>query len=249
MATGADRIRQGEERRAGHALTAAAAHSRRGERAAIVGRVVTALAANLGSIEDLVGGEGSGPAEGPLIRELVERTLAGAALHTFRTAPVNIVVPLDLLLDDLGLQELLQDDLMAIEAEQKAPGVSAEAAGVLEAEKDAVLARSEADDIEWIAAFTETAREVALEWGVSAPVEIYLDGAGNVVPAWVKVDDLGRRLHAHARLHTPLPGSGIPLKNYFAFATAATERIAGRTYRARASAALPRLLVDVVDDA
>lgn len=190
--------------------------------------VASAVAANVGGIEQLLAGR-SGSWEADLVRQLVAGTVGWDEqyLHEYRTEPVVVRVHVEDILTDLGvagLFEQAQDELdrrdnavWARHAMTNDPDANAEAEfAAIDRIRDQLNALQ---DTEWAAygqAFADQVRNAASELfpGLTVPVEVV------VATDWQPDSDSGSgdgpewRLYETARQRTPLPGSGLPLSDY-----------------------------------
>jgi hypothetical protein len=194
-------------------------------------RVITSVAANLGSADALLAGR-FGSSETDLVRQIVRSTASRDELPAYRTEPVRLPVDAEGVLDELGFAQLYREARGAID-EENAQGPSDDDAARLDAECAAVEALWTADLAAYAAAYAETASVAARELGITTGVDVTPGGTDH---EW---DDLAVRLYEEARLRTPLPSSGIAPKDYANLDLAAAERAAGRTYRERAAKGRP----------
>lgn len=219
------------------ALTAAARSTYRSADAAtqrydfgeIACRVITAVAANLGSVETLLAGR-PGSWEADHVRQIVQSTVSDDELHTYRTEPVYLDLDPDIELNDVGLDALYWEDTDSINHELGAHGLHKADAERLEQEQEAIDALRDADAQKYATAYTSAVRAAAQEFGLTVPVLVTVtdEADGDVL------DPLTERLRDFAHQRTPLPSSGIAPKDYPAGQNiTAIERAAGRTYRGR----------------
>lgn len=99
-----------------YTYTESSGESRRGDFGEIACRVITAVAANLGSVEDLLAGR-PGSWEADYIRQMVNSTAPEDLLIEHRTEPVRLHLDAEDALYELGIGQLYEDDLAAVDAE------------------------------------------------------------------------------------------------------------------------------------
>jgi hypothetical protein len=216
-------------------------HHEQADFAEFVTLALAGAAANVGGIEALLAGRpGSWEADG--VRSLLTSTVGWDEEHLIehRTEPLTVVVNVDDLLNDLGYYQL--DDDAEAELQRREDAV-ASAGGSLTVEQDDELDRIDAlrdrldeqRDRDWAIygqAFSENVHRAAaaLLPGLRVPVEVVIEtrwqnDAGSDDPPYGPAFALWER----ARDDTPLPGSGIPLKDYPpGVEVAQVERDAGR---------------------
>jgi hypothetical protein len=261
-------------------------------------QVLTTVAANLGGVEALLDTR-PGSWEADHVRRIVYATAGDEReqLLRWRTEPVRLVLHVEDLFTDLGLDWLYQDaaDVLAEREEQAADalfkgmatpeerarieqiraavprnafwlndeteqerafalmaeartitaGVTqrAEQAGAPLAAALATAVRLNAaldqlwqqDQVTYHQAYIDTARQVAIERGITAPVEVRLITDDRPQPDQDQGDLLAEEVADEARLRTPLPTSGIPLRDYQGL-PGEVDRAAGRSYLARLAA-------------
>lgn len=201
--------------------------------------IVSTVAANVGSLDTLFSYRPAGW-EAELVREIIESTIPEEDLLTIRTEPIRLMLNLDERWHDLGMQSLYLDDLAAIEALKPAGDIDDEVTS-LDLEEDAIYDLYAADRTAYVAAWTEEVRKIAVERGITVPVEVTVVKGDQREPRW---DDLAVQLHEDADGRTPHPGSGIAPDDYQRPVGAGpdwrfedVERAAGRSYRDRVAAA------------
>lgn len=194
--------------------------------------VITAVAANLGGVEVLLAGR-PGSWEADYVRQMVHSTVGLDEDHLMghRTKPVRLRLDVEGAFYDFGLCELHDDEADA----------AAEATWD-ESLSDAELTRADQvckaieqlyqDDLTaYVAAYTDTAKQVAGELGITVPVEVErIEFGQQEAPEW---DTLTEQLHTAARERTPVPATGQAPRDHDAL-PADVARATGRTYRARA---------------
>lgn len=210
-----------------------------------------AAAANIGGIETILAGR-PGSWEADYVRQMLISTV-GEETHTLlahRTEPLHVDVHVDEILNDLGYWQLYdeaEDELQrhddAIGGPAAVPLEPATAEQVaarrrIDALRERVDELMQLDKRTYGEAFKAnvTAAAAALYPSLRVPVEItvHLEWSNATEPD----NDATWPLLAQARSNTPLPSSGIPLKDYpLTAAVADIERVAGRTPLARIAAA------------
>jgi hypothetical protein len=218
--------------------------------------LATALAgaaANLGGIEALLAGR-PGSWEADYVRQLLVGTVGDdeRLLWGHRTDPLVIRVHADDILNDLGYWTLF--DEAADELDRRDDAICArhdtyecvedygpdDQAAIEEIEqlRDALDRQWQQDRAAYGQAFAGHARQAARELfpGLQVPVEVIVETGwqNNLGPAEAEWDGPEWRIWETARQNTPLPGSGIPLRDYpLTLDVAQVERDAGRTPLAR----------------
>ena len=194
----------------------------------LAAHVLTAVAANMGSVGTLLAGR-PGSWEADLIRRLVEGTAGEDVdeLIRYRTEPVQLHFDAEDTFYDFGIGDLY-------DPEQKAAFDRAGDDTLTEQEQDATdeLANQierlwEQDKTAYTEAFRATAERYLTEIGATCGVQI-ADGPPRT--AW---DGAEEKLHEYARQHTPLPMTGSA-PDWSDGTPADALRRAGRTYTARA---------------
>jgi hypothetical protein len=212
-------------------------------------------AANLGGIEALLAGR-SGSWEADYVRQLLVGTLGEDESYLFehRTEALVIRVHADDILNELGYWRLYDDATDELTRREDAvharhdPSECVEDYGADDLAEhdlvcelyDALDRQREQDCAAYGQAFADHARRAATELfpTLTVPVEVLLETAWQHdlgVDTWSNSPEW--RIWEAARLNTPLPGSGIPLRDYpLTLDVAQVERDAGRTPLARLDA-------------
>lgn len=231
------------------------AHTEPADFAEFLTEALAGTAANLGGIEALLAGR-PGSWEADHLRQLLYY-LAGddePELLRYRTEPVRVPVHVEYLLYEIGATDLYDEAYQELDRRIEATGYPSFGSGLIPTpEQEATVneieklreALEQQQQQEWTAygqAFGHQILAAADELypGQSLPIEVVitLDGAPTDGGPSEPEPDFGPadRLWSAARLATPLPGSGIPLRDYPAGTSiATTERTAGRTPLARLS--------------
>lgn len=193
----------------------------------IISIVVTATAANLGGVEELLAGR-PGSWEADYVRQIVNSTALPRELNQYRTEPVKLVFNPEDLFDDVGLRGLFDDEDDEL-ASGYHNGTEPDDGGVHDGRIDdkRVLLEQiyKADLDKYFDEYVATLKEIAIERGITVPVEVERV-TEFVEPEW---GSLAESLHAAARERTPLP-SGIALADYPSSNVAKAEREAQRSY-------------------
>lgn len=194
--------------------------------------VLTAVAANAGGVERLLAGR-PGSWEADLVRQIIHNT-AGDHLDRHRTLPIRLGVDVAGAFDDFGLGEMAaREEDAAVEA-TFADSLTEAGQARAEALADAIGRLRHEDEDAYLAAYRQVVERRAAELGITVPVEVTRNGdyEGDTGD-----DETVAGLHAYAREHTPLPMIDQPPASS---AEAITEiiRLLGRTYTARAQAAI-----------
>jgi len=197
----------------------------------IVCRVITHVAANLGSLDALLAGR-PGSWEADLVRQIVESTSPEQELLSWRTIPVELILNPEEVLWELGVGQMYDDAVDAIIEEQGRDDATEERLDALDFELNALESLQQQDASDYATAYVEHLGQAAGAQGIT--VEIQLEVTTDVARAEPPWDELAERLHETARFATPLPGSGIAPRDYPAGQSIAeTETAAGRTPRER----------------
>jgi hypothetical protein len=228
-----------------------------GDFAEFVTLAVAGAAANVGGIEQALAGR-PGSWEAHYVREMLTSTVGydEEYLLEFRTEPLAVRVHVDDILRDLGLWRLYDeahDELTRREnaifaqhnldepIEAHDPNDSA-ALDELEQLRTRLDEQREAEWASYGNAFRDSVHRAAAELFPTLPVPVEvvveLDWQSDLGPVGEDWDGPAGRVWEAARLDTPLPGSGIPPRDYSPSADIAqAERDAGRTPLARLDAA------------
>ncbi|MGN5240858.1 MULTISPECIES: hypothetical protein [unclassified Rhodococcus (in: high G+C Gram-positive bacteria)] len=203
--------------------------------------IVTTVAANVGSLEQLLLGRPTSW-EADLVARLVEGTAPEDELPFRRTDPIELLLNIDDYWLASGLDDVYTEDRDEIDRDRAGHAEGSSEDEALDDEVVAIDDLEEEDRAAYIAAWTEQARIAAVELGVTTPVTV-------TVLTWATekgypVDRPGleesiERLAAQRTLHptnpelTDLVGTmSAPSEDL-----AARIRAAGRSYRARVAAA------------
>jgi hypothetical protein len=222
--------------------------------AEFVTHAVAGTAANLGSVDAVLAGR-PGSWEAHYVRQMLHSTVGydEAYLLEHRTEPVTVRVHVDDILTDLGFRDLYEHAHAELERRYDAVGIPAasggpdgphfEATPQQQAAAEAILELQNRLDVqqqrEWAdygQAFKANVLTAAAELfpALRVPVEVIVElGWQNNLALGEEMDWNGPvwRLWETARHATPLPGTGIPLRDYPTTAhTTVTqiERAAGR---------------------
>jgi hypothetical protein len=212
-------------------------------------------AANLGGIEQLLAGR-SGSWEANYVRQLLVGTVGEDEAYLFehRTEPLVIRVHADDILNELGFWPLYDDADTELNRREAAILTRHDDGGPIEdydADDTAALdeidrlrdtldSQREQDCAGYARAFTGQVHTAAAELfpGLPVPVDVLLETTWQNdigVDTWSNSPEW--RIWETARRNTPLPGSGIPLRDYpLTLELAQVERDAGRTPLARLDA-------------
>lgn len=202
----------------------------------IVAQVLTAVAANVGSVEALLAGR-PGSWEADLVRRLLEGT-AGEDVDDLvrrRTEPVLLELDAEDPFYDFGLTDLFSRERDQAVERADADDLTDErraAAGELVA---AIERLWEQDIAAYTAAYQATAQRYLTEQGATCGVETVAAPPAGIPARW---DELAERLHEYARQHTPLPATGS-VPDWSDGTPADALRRAGLTYTARAESPRP----------
>jgi hypothetical protein len=200
---------------------------RRSEFATTAANVLAHVAANLGGVDELLGGTHS-TVFTTAIRQLIDEVPGTENLLSFRTAPVTLPFSADVAMAAAGLEQLRDEATSTlIERAELDLDESAEDQRLRELAVRAESLFTEDGD-KYREAFKTTAQTVLAERGIDAPVEVY-PWPTHDLPAW---DGFSRALHAEVLERTPLPMTGRP-RAVDAQATIDEVRAAGLTYLER----------------
>jgi hypothetical protein len=225
-------------------------HEEPADFAEFVTLAVAGTAANVGSIEGVLAGR-PGSWEADCVRQMLGSTVGydETDLIEHRTEPLTVVVNVDDVLNELGYWDLYDEAETELQLREAATGVvsfdpvgAAGAATAPTPDQEAAFDRiqdlrdklEKQRELEW-ADYGEALKANVLRAasellpGLRVPVEVVVElhwqdhgrNGDGVGPEW--------RLWERARAETPLPGSGIPLKDYPLHVSGAdVERGAGR---------------------
>lgn len=201
-------------------------------------RVLAAVAANLGGIDALLAGR-PGSWEADHVRQMLYSTVGydEEYLMEHRTEPVRLVLDPEDVFYDFGLY-VMHDDEANTAAEETFDETKTEAElNRAEAVSDAIEQLYQDDLTAYVAAYTDTVKQAAVELGITVPVELdRVEFGHRGEPEW---DTLAVQLHDAARERTPAPATGQAPRDHKGL-PADVARTAGRTYRARAEETLTR---------
>jgi hypothetical protein len=221
--------------------------------AEFVTHAVAGAAANIGGIEQALAGR-PGSWEAHYVREMLTSTVGydEAYLHEHRTEPLVVRVHVDDILHDLGLGALYDEAHDELNRRENAICARHDIDEPIEDyDPDDYAALDELEQLrnrldrqreaEWAAygnGFRDNVHRTATELFPTLPVPVEviveLDGQNDLAPSGGDWDGPAWRVWEAARLDTPLPGSGIPPRDYPPGADIAqAERGAGRTPLAR----------------
>jgi hypothetical protein len=172
--------------------------------------VITATAANLGSVETLLAGR-PGSWEADLVRQIVTST-AGDELWRWRTEPLRVEFDVFYVFGDLGIEDLFYDDRDAAKDEHTA---------------ERIEELYDQDQAAYTTAYKDTVRQVLRDRGIDLAVEF-------VKPDPNQWDPLADSIADEARTRTPLPMTG-QRPDWSDGTPADALRRTGRTYTARAA--------------
>lgn len=193
--------------------------------------ILTSVAANLGSVETLLAGR-SGSWEADLVRQLVCGTAGydDGDLLGWRTEPVRLTFVAEDTFDDLGITELVDDEVEQAYERSEDESLTAEQRQAADELGEAMRALFEQDVAAYAAAYRASAEQYLTERGATCGVDLVPD-----VPNPYRWDELAEQVQEHARAHTPLPMTGT-VPDWSRGATVDALRRAGLTYSARAGA-------------
>ncbi|WP_433862699.1 hypothetical protein ACR5MH_0215 (plasmid) [Streptomyces sp. L7] len=196
----------------------------------IASYVLTAVAANVGGVEELLAGR-PGSWEADYVRQIVHSTAGDddVELLRYRTEPVRLPFDAEDVFYDFGLGDLYDHERDAAAEATFAEGVTEEqatAAQQLVNDVEALFAR---DLAAYAEAYLTAARRYLTERGITCGVELVTTPAGEI-PTW---DALTDQVHEYARASAPLPMTG-EAPNHSDGTPADAVRRAGLTYTDRA---------------
>ncbi|WP_430786905.1 hypothetical protein [Actinoplanes sp. G11-F43] len=196
----------------------------------LAAHVLTAVAANVGSVATLLAGR-PGSWEADLLRRLLEGTAGEDAdeLVRWRTEPIRIWFDAADVLDDLGIGDLYQQEEDQIAAQVNGGTLTEAEQAAGEDLLDAIYQLWEQDQAAYTAAFRETAERYLAEIGGTCALEL---GEGNPATVW---DAPAETIREYARRHTPLPMTGSA-PDWSDGTPADALRRAGITFTARVNA-------------
>lgn len=200
--------------------------------AEIACHVLTVVAASTGGVERLLAGR-PGSWEADLIRQIIHNT-AGDHLDRYRTLPIRLGVDVAGAFDDFGIAEMcVREEDAAVEATFN-DNLTEAGQTRADALAEAIVRLRKEDEDAYLAAYRQIVERRAAELRITVPLEVTRSGdyEGDTGD-----DETVAGLHQYAREHTPLPMIGQPPASS---AEAITEiiRLLGRTYTARAQAAI-----------
>lgn len=189
--------------------TTPSGEERRHDFGEVISIAVTATAANLGGVEELLAGR-PGSWEADYVRQIVNHSAAEGELDRYRTEPVMLLLDPDSVFEDAGLKDLYDNEdseLSGGYANGTEPDDNGENDAVIDSKRAALEAGYNAALDSYFTAYVETIRQVAAERGISVPVEVK-----RVVDYWIEPygESLADSLHAAARKRTPLPTNITP---------------------------------------
>lgn len=199
--------------------------------AEIAAHALTAVAANLGSVDTLVAGR-PGSWEADLVRRLVEGTAGdNGGLLLWRTEPVRLEFDAEDVFFDFGISDLYEQD-----REQAVQRMDDELTDADTADErlDAVERLWEQDLAKYAEAYQATALRYLTERGATCGVEVVALPFPH--PQRVRWDSLAEQIDEYARRHTPLPMTGAA-PDWSEGTPGDALRRAGLTYTARVEAA------------
>lgn len=192
--------------------------------AQIAAHLLTAVAANVGGVEELLAGRPESW-EADLVRQLVNGTSAGP-LVPWRTDPVRLYVDPEEVFTDFGILELYEQELD--QAVDRTYDGGPEERAAAEAVVAALPHLWEQDKAAYTEAYRVTAQRYLTGQGATCGVEI-------VTAAPQGWDELAERIHDYARQHAALPMTGTA-PDWSGGTPGEALRRAGLTYTARAAA-------------
>jgi hypothetical protein len=224
------------------ALTAAYQGGAGSDFGEIACQVITSVAATAGGVETLLAGR-PGSWEADYVRQIVLSTTGDQLeeLWRWRTEPLVLYLDVAATFDDLGIEDLYDENLdAAVDAEIAAddagdPDAAAAASELIERIEQLIIA----DRAAYHRAYTNTVRQILVERGATIDVQVirtpdYQDLAPQPTdtgaPAW---DPLREGLQNAARQRAPLPQSGAA-PDWTTGTPADALRRTGRTYTTRA---------------
>ncbi|MHD0307191.1 hypothetical protein [Rhodococcus baikonurensis] len=202
--------------------------------------ILAVVAANMGSVEGLLRGRPTSW-EADLIHQLITGAEAEDELPARRTEPVRVPLDIDEEWDRFGLTDLAQEAFDEINGRMLKVDDESPESDALAGEQLAVDELEDSDRAAYISAFTASAREIAQEHGITAPIEVITSSYLDNQPAH-EPDDLEERIRYAATGRTPHPITDSTATELMEQGITGTElaaalRAAGRDYRARAARA------------
>ena len=187
--------------------------------ATLIGRIVTATVANLGSI-DALPARSVGSRESHLVRELVETTVSGGELLNWRSEALHLYVDPREIFESFGLDKVRDVDLNAASAH------------IVEEIEMLYFDDEEA----YVEAYARTVAEIVSEQDITIPVRVHKGDRDELSGGYNSGNDGTADLHRLARARTPLPQLERAPGDVEGSMPDAV-RAAGRTYAERASQA------------
>lgn len=189
--------------------TAPNGEQRRHDFGEVISIAVTAAAANLGGVEELLAGR-PGSWEADYVRQIVNHSAAEGELDRHRTEPVMLRLDPETLFEEAGLKDLYDDadnELGNGYANGTEPDDDGASDAVIDAKRAALEAGYNQALDSYFATYVKNVRQVALEKGLSVPVEVKRVVDFLVAPYGETLEDA---LHTAARERTPLPTNIAP---------------------------------------
>ncbi len=198
--------------------------------------ILVVVAANMGSVEGLLRGRPTSW-EADLIHRLITGAEAEEDLPARRTEPVRVPLEIDEEWDRFGLAALAQEAFDEINGRMLEVDDESPESGALADEQLAVDELEDSDRAAYISAFTATARQIAQEHGITAPIEVITSSYLDDQPAH-EPDELEERIRYAAVVRTPHPITDSDATELMEQGVRRTElaaalRAAGHDYRAR----------------
>ena len=192
--------------------------------------VLTAVAAHLGGVEELLAGR-PGSWEADYVRQIVHSTAGDddAELLRYRTEPVRLPFDAEDVFYDFGLGDLYDDERDAAAEATFTEGMTEERAAAAQQLVEDVEALFARDLAAYAEAYLTAARQYLTEQGITCGVELVTTPVGEI-PTW---DALSDQVHEYARANAPLPMTG-EAPDYSDGTPADALRRAGLTYTGRA---------------
>ena len=199
----------------------------------LTAQVLTAVAANLGSVGELLAGR-SGSWEADLVRRLVEGTAGDDpdSLLIYRTEPVRLEFDAGDLFYDFGIAEPYEDEVASADAAAQAEGLTDAEAEARERLTDTIQQVYWQDEATYAEAYRAAAQRYLTDRGATCGVELTATASGT--GRW---DALADVVDEYARKHAPLPMTGNP-PDLTSGSPGDALRRAGLTYTVRAQAFL-----------
>ena len=198
--------------------------------AEIIVHVITAVAANLGGVDQLIAGR-PGSWEAGLVERLVLSNIADDNdLLRYRTDPIRLHLDVGEEFSDFGLTTMMwteQDEAGKPLLDDNATEEEQDRAQEL---VDAIEALYEADEDAYAASYAEAVRRELASRGIDLPLELIRTESYD---SSLDTDPISQALHEHAHLTTPLPATGQAPDFDGGHTPADAVREAGRSYTAR----------------